>query len=293
MLDIHIQILIGGLLTGGIYALIALGLTLAFGVTRILNVAHGDFLMLGSLVAYWVIYFTRTNPFLMIPILLLTFFAIGVTLYLGIIRSIVKKPPETMLISSIVVTLGLAFMIEDSASYLLSTRGMNFFSISYVLPPVEIGGIILPVTVRLISLIVIIAGSILLYLFIKRSLVGKMIRALIQNREVAISLGVRDTKISAITFGISIAFAAIAGLFMLMITSLSAYSGLELTIKALTIIILGGLGSFIGALIGALILGVTESYVGFYLGISWLPIISISVLIIVLLLRPRGLFGVE
>jgi branched-chain amino acid transport system permease protein len=182
-------------------------------------------------------------------------------------------------------------MIEDATSYSLTGQGVNFFSISYVFPALTVGGVTLPITARLISLIAVTMLAVILQIVIRRTLTGKIIRALIQDREAAVSLGVNVERMSAITFGIGVALAAMAGLFMLLITSLTAYAGIELTIKSLTIIILGGLGSFPGSIIGAVILGMAESYASFYGGASWAPLVSLIILVLILLVRPRGLFG--
>jgi len=275
--------------------MIAFGLTLTFGVSRILNVAHGDFLILGSVVGLILFDIFGINPFLSIAIIAPLFTLLGMAVDRGLIRTIISRTGERALAASIIVTLGLSMAIEDSTAYYLGQAGgwaggLGYISIPYNLPSITLLGYSIPAT-RLLTLIAIIAIAFLMWLIVTKTYLGKVIRATIQDRETAMSLGADVGLTSAITLGIGIALAAIAGLFYVMITSVSPFAGLGLTVKALTIVILGGLGSLFGSVFGGLIIGLIESYVSYYVGTIWAAPVAILLLIVILLVRPSGLFG--
>ena len=293
--DTHITLIIGGLLLGGIYSMIAFGLTLTFGVSRVLNIAHGDFLILGSVVGLILFELFGINPFLSIAIVAPLFTVVGMAIDRGLIRTIINRAAERALTAAIIVTVGLSMAIEDSTAYYLGQAGgwaggLGYISIPYNLPPIGLLGYYLPAT-RLLSLVAIVVIAFLMWIIITRTYLGKVIRATIQDRETAMCLGADVGLTSAITLGIGIALAAIAGLFYVMITSVSPFAGLGLTVKALTIVILGGLGSLFGSVFSGLIIGLIESYVSYYLGTIWATPVSILILIVILLVRPSGLFG--
>ncbi len=291
----HITLILGGLLLGGIYSMIAFGLTLTFGVSRILNVAHGDFLILGSVIGLMLLDLLGLNPFLGLAIISPIFFVVGMAFERGLIRTIVSRTAEKALAASIVVTVGLSMAIEDSTAYYLGQAGgwaggLGYISIPYNLPAVAVLGYYLP-TIRVLTLITIVAIALLMWLVVTRTYLGKVIRATIQDRETAMVLGADVGVTSAVSLGIGITLAAIAGVFYAMITSVSPFAGLGLTVKALTIVILGGLGSLFGSVLGGLIIGLIETYVAYYAGTIWAAPVAILILIVVLLVRPSGLFG--
>lgn len=285
------DILIGGLLLGGIYALIALGLTLIFGVSQILNVAHGDLLMLGALASYLIFSTVAINPFITLPLLMAVLLGIGIIFERGLIRPVYKKPAELLLVVSIIVTLGASMLITDVTAWWTGMNlGKSYFGVDYSIPPIEIGDTRIS-SIRLISLLSIFNAAIILHIFVRRSYTGKAIRAITQDREAAMAVGINISKISMITFGIGTMLAGLAGFFMVMITTVTAYSGMPLTFKALTILILGGMGSFAGSILGAIIIGLIEANVAFFAGATWSPMMAILILIIILIIRPQGLFG--
>ena len=289
--ETELVVLVSGILLGGILALIALGLTLIFGVSGVLNVAHGDFLMLGALAAFWLFNLFGLSPFIALLVVAPLFFVAGIGLNFLMGKSMSARSPDVALASSILVTLGLSNVIEDTTKFTMSNvLGIIYFPIDYTLGPVIIGSLRVP-AVRLVSLFVIIVVTILLRLFITRTQSGKIIRAVMQDREAAIILGANPRRFTLISFGIGTAAAAVAGVFLTMVTSLHPFSGLPLTVDALTVVILGGLGSFTGALVGGLIIGVVRQFTSLYLQTAWAPASSLIILILVLILRPRGLFG--
>jgi branched-chain amino acid transport system permease protein len=282
-----VQLLLGGLLLGGIYAMTALGLSLIFGVSRVLNLAHGDFVMLGGLAAFVLFSSFSLNPFLSLVVLVPLFLVVGGLYERLFIRPIADKAFHERLIASVLVTLGLSLAISDTAAFFWGTYVKG---ISISMPTVELLGIFLPL-LRLLTLAVIVVLTVALHQFLFRSYLGRAIRALAQNRQGALLVGINSGQISAITFGVGTALAALAGVFYLLLFTVSPYIGMPLVLKALTIIVLGGLGSLMGALWGGVILGVAETMTGFWLGDKWSPTVATLLLLAVLVVRPRGLFG--
>lgn len=281
--------MLNGVLIGGIYSLMAIGLSLIFGVSRVLNIAHGEFIMLGGLTAALIVSMTGLNPFLLIFLIVLLFTAVGFVFELTFIKPLLNRPHHVLLISSILVTFGLALVFEDTAGFLWGTYAKG---IPYPLPPVELGGIIIP-SVRLIVLVTVVAITVSLWFFLKNTYVGMASRAVMMDREGAILTGVNISWISMVTFGIGGALASVAGVFYAMLLSVEPYMGLPLTLTCLCIIVLGGVGSMLGTLIAGLIIGLAEVMVTYFFGLEWAPTVSILILIVVLMIRPKGLFGLE
>ncbi len=282
-----IQVAFGGVLLGGIYALAALGLSLSFGVLRILNIAHGDFLMLGALTSYWIFSLFKINPFLIVFIVIPIFFLAGILFERLLVRPIAARPPQQLAISSILVTLGASLAIEDAASFIW---GPEIKGIAYSLPSLKLGGLIIP-TMRLAALGFIALLTLGIHLFLKYSYSGRAVRAITQEREGAMLVGINIPRISMLVFGLGSALAAAAGVFHATLFTISPFIGIPLTLKYLVIIILGGLGSIVGTLVGAIILGVAEAITGIWPGGDWSPGVAIVILIVILMIRPEGLFG--
>jgi branched-chain amino acid transport system permease protein len=285
--SLGVQLLLGGLLLGGIYAMAALGLSLIFGVSRILNLAHGDFLMLGGLVAFVLFSSYGLSPFISLLLLVPIFLVVGAAFERLFIRPIADKPFHDRLIASVLVTLGLSLAISDVAAFFWGTYVKG---VSLPMPTLELLGVYLP-GLRLLTLVVIVALTVLLHQFLFRSYLGRAIRALAQNRQGALLVGINASQISMVTFGVGTALAGLAGVFYLVLFTISPYIGMPLVLKALTIIVLGGMGSLVGALGGGIILGVAETITGFWLGDKWSPTVATLLLMAILLVRPRGLFG--
>ncbi len=282
-----VELTLAGLLLGGIYSLLSIGLTITFGVARILNLAHGEFMMVSALAVYLFFQFTggTVNPFTSLAILTPILFVSGYLFERFLIRPLRRKPAEVLEWAPLLVTLGVALIIEDLAFIIVPRE----FGVPYSLPPTKILGLTLSTT-RLTSLILVTAVALGLTLFLRKTYTGKAIRASIQDREAALTMGINVNRISAITFGLGISLAAAAGVFLIMIRGLDAYVGLPITAKAVAIVILGGMGSIMGSLLGAIILGISEVYVSFY-SPAWSFTVAWAILILILLLRPQGLFG--
>ena len=283
---ILLQLVLAGVLQGGTYALAAFGLSLIFCIADVLNISHGEFLMLGGLVAYLIFAATGWNPFLILPIVIPLFILVGFAYQKAFIRPILSRPPRQLLFSSIVVTVGIATAIEDTASFIW---GPTVKGVSYSMPSFIAYGVVVS-SLRLTILLSIIALTIFLHFYLKKTFVGKAIRAILQNREGALVIGINVPRIVTFVFGIAICLAAMAGVFYVMQFTIGPFIGLPLTIRYIAVVMLGGSGSLIGSLVGGLILGVAETFAGFYLGANWSLTVAFFILVLVLLLKPEGLF---
>jgi branched-chain amino acid transport system permease protein len=286
-MGVFVQIMIGGILQGGIYALGAFGLSLIFGVLRVLNVAHGDFLVLGGLTTYWLYTAFGLSPFLSIGLVLPAFALVGMVAEGLLIRPIRARTSHEFLVASILITLGLALAIEDLGAFLMAQPVKG---IDYSLPPLRVGSVVIS-TLRLLSLGVIVILTLGLHAFLKKTRTGKAIRAVIEDREGAMLAGINVSAVSRNTFGIGIALTAAAGVFFITIIPVDPHLGIPLTLKYLSIIVLGGIGNLPGTLLGAVVLGLAESLVGFWLGAEWSVTVAFVILVGILLLRPKGLLG--
>ena len=258
------DILVTGLITGGIYALVALGLNLQYGLMRVLNVAHGEFLMLGAYVTYSLHTGWGANPLLTLLVTGPAAFVAGLVLHRLLYARVLAQAEAREAI--------------ESRSLLLS------FGILRVL------GAVFPAN-RVLAAVVALGLSIAFYVYLRRSLVGKAIRALMEESEGAQLVGVNLTRLHGICFGLGVAMAAVTGSLISMLFELTPFVGLPYTVTALVVVILGGLGNVAGSLLAALLLGVVET-VGVYLASSDIRLISsYAVLSLILILKPAGLFG--
>lgn len=296
-----LDVLIEGLLLGSIYALAALGISLVFSVMNILNLAHGNFIMLGAVLTF-TFFNAIGGPSLGLSGLVLTllfvvllFAALGGVFEYSLIRPILRNSSD-ILVSAILVTIGLALVLQDVASYIIVRAPGNISrttTVSLNLP--SVGSIVLGgynfASSKLISLAVITAAGIGLYLFFKKTYLGMAMRSISQDREAAVVVGVNLRKISLITFAIGSLFAGFAGLILVIDQTADPVLGLGYTIKLLTIMVLGGVRSPLGPVVGGLILGLVEFGVAAAFGAYWISAVSLVILISILMVRPAGLTG--
>ena len=285
-LQILAQLILAGVLQGGTYALAAFGLSLVFCIADVLNIAHGEFLMLGGLVTYVLYAATGWNPFLILLIVIPLFIVVGFAYQKAFIQPILNRPPRQLLFSSIVVTVGIATAIEDTTSFIW---GPTVKGVSFSMPAFTAGGVVVS-SLRLTILLSIIALTVLLHFYLKKTFMGKAIRAILQNREAATVIGINVPRVVTFVFGIAISLAAVAGVFYVMQFTIGPFIGLPLTIRYIAIVMLGGSGSLIGSLIGGIILGIAETFAGFFLGSHWSLAVAFFALVVVLLVKPGGLF---
>jgi branched-chain amino acid transport system permease protein len=284
-----VQVLIGGLLQGGMYALGAFGLSLVFGVLGILNVTHGDFLMLGGLLCYGLYIALGMDPLLALLIVIPLFFGVGCLFQRVLIQPLLAKSPHELLMGSILVTLGAALAVEDLVPFVWT---QSFSGIPYTVRSLVIGDMVIP-TLRLAILVGILLLTLLLHVFLRRTDLGIALRAMTENRQGAMLVGINLPRLSMCAFGLGTALVAAAGVAHVVLYSITPTMGLPLTLKYLTIVVLGGLGSLLGSVLGGMVLGLSEALTSLYIGPEWAPTVAFLVLITVLVTRPQWVFGIR
>jgi branched-chain amino acid transport system permease protein len=288
MLDFSILFpaVLNGLTTGAVYALVALGLTLIYGVLHIINFAHGACLML----ALYAVYLLKENfgidPYLALFAVVPGMFALGYLLQRGVINRASHGKDENILL----VTLGLAIVMENGA-LLLFKSDTRTIETAYTLTTVAIGPAMIALP-KLISFVGALAVSALLILLMIKTDLGRAIRAVAKEKQGARLMGIDVDHVYAMSFGIGLACLGAAACFLLPAYYVNPSVGSGFVLVAFTIVVLGGMGSFAGALLGGLLVGVVESLGGLYFGESLGQVGIFAIFIAVLLLRPQGLFGV-
>jgi len=280
-----LQLVVNGLVIGAIYALLAMGLSLIFGVLEIVNFAHGDVFMLGGFAAaltlgtlgfgYWPTVFA-------VAVLAALF---GLVLYDGLLSGLRGHDFER----SILMTLGLSLVLQNGAIYLW-TATPRIVESEYGVDSVLIGDLRITI-VRLLALVIAIGGFVLLYGVLFRTRVGQAMRAVAQNREAALMVGIAPHRVARVAVMLGMVLAGVAGAALAPVYTVHPSMGVLLVFKAFAIVIIGGLGSIGGAAIAAIALGVIESLIGGYTSIVLQDAFAFVAMILVLLLRPQGLFG--
>jgi len=286
VLDLAIfgQHLLNGVLIGCAYALIAIGLTMIFGVMNIANFAHGEFYMMGGFLAFYLISLLKLNYFLALPLAVL----LVMVLALVIQQTVFKRLREAPMMTTTLVTIGLSILLEQVAHLLwgpqpqvipnpFPTKPLSFFGI-YTTP------------LYLFSMAVTAALILLGHVLIQRTRMGKAMRATFQNKEAAALVGVRIDRIYMYAFTFGAALAAAAGAVLGGFIPVEPTMGGVATLKAFVVVILGGMGSFVGAIVGGLLLGLAEGLGAGYFSTGWKDAIGFFAVIVLLLFRPEGLF---
>lgn len=280
------QVAFWGLYSGCIYILLATGLNLIFGVMKIVNFAHGEFLMLGTYITFFLFVITGFNPYVLligsVPILILA----GVIVERLCFRPILG----TGKLNEIFISLGLIYIFQNMVAMIWTDEWRSMKS-----PFADITIALGPVKLPLDYMIIIVVTAVILvslHFFLKKTPIGKAIRATSQNRKGAMLMGINVEKINMLTFGIGAGLAGAAGtLWAVSGQVFNPYMGSIPAIKGFAIIILGGLGSIPGAIVGGLAIGMVENFTAFTLGGSWKDAVSFILLIIILVVKPTGLFG--
>lgn len=279
------QAITKGLLTGMVYGLMALGLSVIFGVMRVVNFAHGEIMVVGMYLAWMGFEYLQVSPMLSLPVIALIFFGAGYALQRVVISPFIGRPEhqQFLLLLAIAILLVNACLVVAGPD----SRGVQLESQfdSYELGPFVFDA----VRVHAALTAVVIAG--LLWLFFTRTRTGKSIRAAADNNLGALVVGLDVRRLYAFTFGVGAACVGAAGALMITIIPVTPFLAAEYTLLAFVIVIVGGLGSMTGALAGGLLIGVSEAVAGLLLQPSLKSMVSFGILILVLLLRPQGLFG--
>lgn len=283
--EIFMQTIVNGLFTGSIYALVAIGLTLIYGVMIILNFAHGEFLMLGMYASYWSFTLLGLDPYLSIPISALLVFALGALIQRGLVQRVLDAHP----LNQIILLLGVSTLMIGLVQFFW-TAEPRVVRVPYETEVFVIQGLrfSIPRTVAFFSAMV---SSLLLYLFLQYTRTGAAIRAVSQSRNGALLMGIDVKFIYMLTFGIGAAVTAVGGSLLTPNYRMIPTVGQPFAVTAFVVVVLGTMGNFIGAFLGGLIIGVVEAFAGFYLGGDVKIIASMLVFILILLFKPAGLFG--
>lgn len=285
-METFVQSVVSGVLTGSLYAMIGVGLTVVFGVMRIINLAHGEMVMLGMFGAFWGQQLWGVDPFLSIVIWAPLMFVAGVLVYRFLLRKVIPGGE----LNTLLYTAGLSLLVANVALFAW-TGDYRTISLGYGATPWRPFGIAVPVPLA-IAFVLALAITGALYLFLARTDTGRAVRATAQNAEAAILMGIDVEKIAMLTFGVGTALAGAAG--VLLGPSLYLYPtvGEILIVKCFVIVVLGGLGSVPGAIAGGVLLGLVESLGAVYVSMALKDGIGFLIFLAVLLYRPSGLFGV-
>ena len=280
------QIIANGILMGFIYALVAVGLTLTWGVMDIINFAHGEFLMIGMYTAFWMFTLFSVDPLAALPVCTAAVFVLGVLTYTGIIKRVLNAAGLTALLA----TFGLSMFLKNFAQYLWSP---NYRYINNALvsgKTVRLGSVVIgmPQIAAAVGSIIL---TIVIMSFVDRTRTGKAIQATALNKNTALLMGINTNKMYAITFGLSGACVGAAGALMATFFPIYPASGALYSVIAFVIVALGGFGNIKGALFGGLIIGLTEALGGFFLGTQFKYAIVFLIYLAVIQVRPKGLFG--
>ena len=283
--EIFFQTIVNGLFTGGIYALVSIGLTMIYGVMVIVNFAHGEFLMLGIYTAFWAFTLFGMDPYLTAPLAMVLIGGLGALMQRGLVHRVLDAHPLNM----IVLLVGVSTLMIGLAQFFFSAEPRSIH-VSYETAVLSALGLRFSIP-RLVAFVssMFLAGS--LYLFLQYTRVGKAIRAVSQSREAAQLMGINVNAMYMLTFAIGTGVTAVAGTLLAPNYRMIPTMGSAYSVIAFVIVVLGTMGNFVGAFVGGLIIGVVETFAGFYLGGDVKIIASMFIFILILLFKPSGLFG--
>lgn len=284
-LSLFLQSIVNGILMGGVYSLIAVGLTLIFGVMKIINFAHGSFMMLGMFITYWLYILLGIDPYFSLLLSIPSLFILGLLTQRFIISMVMDAPAHNQLL----LTLGISLFIENFA-LLIWTPNFRNLEIPYLKKAVTLGTVVISLPKGIAFIFAIILTAVL-YFFLKKTDLGKAIRAAAEEKEGSLTVGINLRKVFYLAFGIGTACVGAAGTLTAPFFYVNPHVGGIFVITAFVVVVLGGMGNFIGAFLGGIIIGLAES-----IGAALVPgqikqFIIHLIFILVLLLKPEGLFG--
>ncbi len=283
-----LELIASGLITGGIYALVALGLNLQYGLMRILNIAHGEFLMVGAYLTWFFQSSYGLSPLLMVPVSFVVLLVLGVAVHFLCFRRLTATSPNLDVFEArgLMVAFGLMFLVQNFASWMW---GGELRGYDYMTEPVKLGDAQFAANKLLVFFLALVFSGALIVL-LRMTLLGKGVRALMQSPIGAQLMGIDTKRLHPLMFGIGLGLSGIAGALLSMAYTITPFMGQPYTVTALIVITLGGFGSMGGALIGGLFLGVIEALGMHFSNPSLKALLSYAIFIAVLLLRPEGLF---
>jgi branched-chain amino acid transport system permease protein len=282
-----LQIFILGLVLGGVYALMAAGLTLIFGVMKIINLAHAAFIILAAYLSYWAFQVFHVDPIVSLVVTMPAMFLLGIVTYRLLFPRIADSPRYVEM--TVLLSFGLALVTEGTMGYLF-TGIYRSSTPAYATDAVLFGPFYVPKG-QLYGTLVSLVLLVLLWAFLQFTRTGYAIRATMQNRTAAQIVGVNVNRVSTLAFGIGMALAGASGSLMSFLFTFFPGKHWQWIAILMSLIVLGGLGSLLGALVGAVALAVAAAYISNFLGPTWSPITFFLALFLILLVRPEGLFG--
>jgi branched-chain amino acid transport system permease protein len=279
------QLLVSTILLGGIYALIAVGLTLIFGVMRVVNFAHGEFLMLGMYLAFWAFALLRLDPYVTLVLSLPLIFGFGWLSYRMVMRPVIHASDNVQIFT----TVGLSIAFQNVALVLWSADS-QFVRTSYYTVVVRLGNAVLNLA-QLVAFAVAVLCTAALFAFMRWSYTGKVMRATAQDRAVASLMGIDTGRVFALTWAVGVTCVGVAGVLLAPIYPVYPTVGLQFVLIAYVAVVLGGLGDMVGALIASLIVAAVEIIGSYVIGTAWKEVLYLLLFIGILVVRPAGLFG--
>ena len=282
---VFLQILINGILFGGMYGVAAIGLSLIFGSMQIIFIAQGTMMILAAYFTYWAFTLTSIDPFFCFLLILPIFLGIGWAFYVGLFNKVAAAGKNP----SLLLAFGLMILLENlmSVAFTPNTRAVTT---SYTGLGLSLGDIQISFT-RLVVFLISLAATGMVFLFMKKTMWGKAVRGASEDMRAASLLGISPRKVSSLTFAIGITLAGVAGVAVATTYPFDPYFGFVFSLKALIAVAFGGIGSVVGAMLGGILLGVIESMSSYVISGGWADAISYGAFLLVLMFRPQGMFG--
>lgn len=280
-----LQVLVNGILLGGLYGIMALGMSLIWGVMNIVNIAHGALIMLGAYLAFWMFTLWGWDPFLSLPVTIACLFVYGYCLQRFVLNLIVRA----QLFLTLLITFG-AEVVMVNVARLLWASDLRQVTPAYAGKSFAVAGLTIPY-VRVLVFATTVVLSVLFLLLLERTRLGRAIRATAEELRAARLTGIPVAHVYAVTFGLGAALAGAAGGLWGMLFPITPIMGGALTLKSFVVAVLGGLGTMMGAIVGGLVLGLAESFSATYIGPTYPNAISFGLLVVILIFRPTGILG--
>lgn len=284
-METFIQTLVAGFLLGGVYALISVGLNLLFGVVRVINFAHGEFVMIGMYITFWLWAGLGIDPYVSLLIVAPTMFILGVVFQRGIIQPIQGTPANM----KIFATVGISIIVQNLALYLWGGQHRSVTT-EYTTSVLTLGNVNISIG-RLLAFIGALVMVAALFYILNRTMTGNVLRAIAEDGPTAVLVGIPVQKFYFVATGLSVMLAGVAGVLLMPFTSVSPLFGVHMTLIAFIVVVIGGMGSMVGSLVGGLLLGVIETMAGTYISPALQQAVLFAIFIVVVLIRPQGLFG--
>jgi branched-chain amino acid transport system permease protein len=274
-----------GILLGGLYAVIALGLSLVFGVIKEINIAHGDLVILGSYFGYVAMTVFGIDPILSLIIGMPILFGIGFVIQ----KYLLNRAFKISMDATLIIAFGLSLILQNTYQ-LIWTPMARGLTTSYALESFSAGPVHVPL-IYLLDFVAAVLVMLFIHQFLKRTYLGRAIRAAAQDRKTAHLMGINTDRVYAYTFAISMALAAVAGVFLGLTFSFTPISGMSFLIIALGVVVLGGMGSIVGTFVGGIAFGLAQTLGGYFFGVAAQMLVAYVMVLVVLAVIPRGIFG--